>query len=460
MAKRSRKRSARSKKDNAGCMWGFISLFDFRHSNAPRKLLSDRKRGSGRQHVVTGFSGNKFEMLSDVEEKQDFDENGTSEDRRDNRAMASVKSLMEEEMSKLQAGKKTDEEFEQPRSKLGYHREKNWKKISKNSKVATDLLLNDLRDLANLDSHQSHQSNSYEGSRSNFDLAAFMADSDGDNHQFAEKHKALNDVAETFLSRKLVEEKQVTGRESVYQSKQFINALETLNANKELFLKFVQDPNSVLLKYIQDLQSAHAGMLSDFDLCKCVEGNDRLRDDVGSSAQSERLISNKMFEKQNGHSFFRKKEKPKETMLSKESNSSQPLNRITVLKPSPSRTQNASMTITPTSLPSDSRKHQEVSERVGSYFSLKEIKRRLKNAIGDNKERRSISMDGVLHKIPYGQKSIEKTVPRKSFSKAQHTTPQPSFIVVKRDKIKVLKYNQMPNQHSLKPIINREIQRL
>lgn len=439
MAKKSRKRS---KKENAGCMWGFISLFDFHRSHAPRRLLSDRTQGSD-----SGFSSNKFELLSDVEERQEvFDENEINEDGRIDANMASVKSLMEDEMSKPQARHTTEVEFEQPRTKLGYHTEKNRKKIGKNSKVVTDLLLNDLKDLANFDSRQSRQSNSYEGSFSDSDFASFMVDFYGNTRQVAEKRvncdpsvgsncllehdselveklsviqKALSDVAEAFLTQKLVEAKRVTEKGSVCQSKQFINALETLNANRELFLKLVQDPNSVLLKHIQDLQNAHAGMLSEFDLCKI----DMLGEDVGSSAQSEGSVG------QNGHSFFRRKEKLKETKQ-------QSLSRIIVLKPNSSITQNPSITMNPNSPPRDSRKHRVVSERVGSYFSLKEIKRRLKNVIGDNKERRSISMDGVLHKIPYGQKSMEKAVPSKSFSDAKRTSPKPSIVAMKRDKPK------------------------
>ena len=40
----------RYEKDQRGCMWGLISLFDFRHGRASRKLLADKKR-PGRQTV-------------------------------------------------------------------------------------------------------------------------------------------------------------------------------------------------------------------------------------------------------------------------------------------------------------------------------------------------------------------------------------------------------------------------
>lgn len=55
MAKRSYKRAARSEKKNAGCMWGLISMFDFRRGHSSQKLLSDKKHGSG-GHVGKIFS--------------------------------------------------------------------------------------------------------------------------------------------------------------------------------------------------------------------------------------------------------------------------------------------------------------------------------------------------------------------------------------------------------------------
>lgn len=48
MAKKSSKRPARPKKDNAGCMTGLISMFDFRQGRYTRKLIPDRKHESGR----------------------------------------------------------------------------------------------------------------------------------------------------------------------------------------------------------------------------------------------------------------------------------------------------------------------------------------------------------------------------------------------------------------------------
>ena len=36
-------------------------------------------------------------------------------------------------------------------------------------------------------------------------------------------------------------------------AEEFTDALQTLNSNKELFLKLIQDPNSLLMKHIKKL---------------------------------------------------------------------------------------------------------------------------------------------------------------------------------------------------------------
>lgn len=46
MAKKSQRRAVRYEKDKAGCMWGFISMLDFRHGHSTRKLIADKRRSS------------------------------------------------------------------------------------------------------------------------------------------------------------------------------------------------------------------------------------------------------------------------------------------------------------------------------------------------------------------------------------------------------------------------------
>jgi hypothetical protein len=46
MAKKSQRRTVRYEKDKSGCMWGFISMFDFRHGHLTRKLIADKRQST------------------------------------------------------------------------------------------------------------------------------------------------------------------------------------------------------------------------------------------------------------------------------------------------------------------------------------------------------------------------------------------------------------------------------
>lgn len=58
-----------------------------------------------------------------------------------------------------------------------------------------------------------------------------------------------------FVRQKFVEAKRLSMDEKLRQSKQFQDALEVLNSNKDLFLKCLQEPNSVFSQQLYDLQS-------------------------------------------------------------------------------------------------------------------------------------------------------------------------------------------------------------
>ncbi|XP_017701977.2 uncharacterized protein LOC103722359 isoform X2 [Phoenix dactylifera] len=445
MGKRSYKRAARSEKDNAGCMWGLISMFDFRRGHSSQKLLSNRKHGSGRR---VGIRYSRSE-LDNSEEKQEIEDDFDEEkEGMVNLGMPSVKELMEEEMSKAHSPKKIpSDEVEQMLSDLGHnvHLEKKHKKRSKNQKVNSYLHVHDLNAPASLDCHI----NSMEGSL-NFDLAAFFTEFYGYNDGCQERHadckrmidsspslkavdlgkhyhhdepdsqieqkksilqKALGRVAEAILNQKLVEAEQLTGNRGA-QSEEFINAVEILNSNKELLLKLIQDPNSVLLKHIQDIQNAQIGKKFQLKSCQNLEESELLEEEIGSSVQCEESASNKPFHKRNRHKFFRNKDQSTGTGPPEGNASSQDLNRIVVLKPSPARIQNPSIIISPSSSPQShhSLKCQKDGQRVVSHFSLKEIKRKLRRLIGESKrEHHLISMDSVLHKISSGSKSSGDT---------------------------------------------------
>uniref|UniRef100_A0ACD5WIV1 Uncharacterized protein n=1 Tax=Avena sativa TaxID=4498 RepID=A0ACD5WIV1_AVESA len=59
-----------------------------------------------------------------------------------------------------------------------------------------------------------------------------------------------------LVRRKFVEAKQLASHENLLESKEFHDALETLNSNKDLFLKFLEEPNSLFSKQSGEFHSA------------------------------------------------------------------------------------------------------------------------------------------------------------------------------------------------------------
>ncbi|KAJ0049147.1 hypothetical protein Pint_15154 [Pistacia integerrima] len=68
----------------------------------------------------------------------------------------------------------------------------------------------------------------------------------------------MSEAAEAFINQKIVKGKYYGRDQSSNQSKHFLDALEILNSNKELFMKLLHDPNSLLVKHIQDLRDSQA----------------------------------------------------------------------------------------------------------------------------------------------------------------------------------------------------------
>ncbi|KAI3678747.1 hypothetical protein L6452_38050 [Arctium lappa] len=65
-----------------------------------------------------------------------------------------------------------------------------------------------------------------------------------------------NDSKMALVREKFMEAKRLSTDEKLRQSKQFQDALEVLSSNKDLFLKFLQEPNSLFSHHLYSLQSA------------------------------------------------------------------------------------------------------------------------------------------------------------------------------------------------------------
>lgn len=331
MAKKSRKKA----RDTTGCIPAFIGMFDFRQGRYTRRLLSDKKNGVSVR--------NNFDVLSDMEEMNEYVND--TETRNPESPKASIKALVAEEMSKIQESKNvfssTDKQI---LSEMGFDHD------------MVEFFSQDV-----IGSKASPSANASQGKGV-------------ENKKATEKRiqEALSDITDLFSARRSIDSKEITSIMEV-QQRELMDALEILDLNKDMFLKRLQDPNSVFRKHFVDLQNAHA---------------------------QQKLNENQA--KKSRHRFSTKKDKSDES-------SSQHLKRIVVLKPSP----NTDISSVSSSRLSDSLKTQEET----SVFSIKDLKRRLKNMIGESTKRRdSIAMDGVLHKVPYGYENSKMNNKTSKFS--------------------------------------------
>ncbi|RRT76157.1 hypothetical protein B296_00030459 [Ensete ventricosum] len=422
MAKRSYRWQSRSRRDNVGCMWNLIT----------QKLLLDKKHGNTR-NAGTGYSKIKLDSLRNFQNRHKgslVDE--IREDQVDLGKM-SAKIHMGEEMFQHPQKKITNEEAQRVTCKLQneFHPEENYKR-SKNVMVISDAQMNNMANSPGFVGHQSDSMDLTEKSSLNFDLAAFLIElysytcqaihaeskkkfyflpasgsigskinshlDELDDHldqKISFFQKTLADVAQAIISQKSMVENQLDGR-SIIHSKEFINALYTLNSDKELFLKLLEDPESLLLKHIQCLHITQVGKVSKLESDKCLENVQSSGEQDHSRGKCKESGSNQLFHKQKKYSFSWKKVKSMGT--SNGSSSSNGLNKIVDLKPYAIRNQNCSVISTSTSTQSHD---VPMHDKDRFCFSLQEIKRRLRHIIGESKKsRRMISMDGILHKIP------------------------------------------------------------
>nr|DAD20142.1 TPA_asm: hypothetical protein HUJ06_021605 [Nelumbo nucifera] len=73
--------------------------------------------------------------------------------------------------------------------------------------------------------------------------------------QKGRQNENLNEKKMAFVRQKFTEAKRLATDEKLHQSKEFQDALEVLNSNTELFLKFLQEPNPLFSQHLFELRS-------------------------------------------------------------------------------------------------------------------------------------------------------------------------------------------------------------
>ncbi|XP_071696888.1 uncharacterized protein [Rutidosis leptorrhynchoides] len=322
MAKTSKRRPARQKKDQLGCMWGILSMFDFRHGGTTRRLLSDRRRyptnkthGSLSPTSESNLPTTTSSMHLSVEDIEE-----TKKPKLD-LVRTKVKELIEEEMFIDQDPKFIKKENKQIN-------------ISRTLKESFDQEISISHQVS---AHKPPQYHDLEALVKEI-LLIYRKKNEQHDGDFGSGAKLSYPIVEEKLIAAvevLLNEKSRNGdHKKINHSKEMF---QILSSNKEMFLKILQDQNSILLNEDQKSKS------------KSID------------QESEEVMTRKH------RKFFRRRSK------SHESISMNGKDRIVVLKPG--STENQVQT-----------GNEIDNEANGSHFSFLEIKRRLKHAMGKEQQ--------------------------------------------------------------------------
>ncbi|KAK1265586.1 hypothetical protein QJS04_geneDACA011259 [Acorus gramineus] len=267
--------SGQYKNDHPGCLWGIMHLFDFHHRLHLRKMLPDRRQGFGRNP-----GGVKFRSMNFTEEELGLinkEANMAVEDKINpggkKVGKAHMKAIKAEEPSKGHRLKRAPPfSARLRRTDSIHHLECNDYVLPEESAADSEMTV----DMYPVDTSSSTSSihdnplppmspeNAIHGNHCQVCGTSKTATHMGDTHidelgrQILEKQsllqEKLDEVKDVLLKQKNMDARNTTVR----QAKDLLSALELFNANKELFLQILNDPNSALAKYIQGLQASNA----------------------------------------------------------------------------------------------------------------------------------------------------------------------------------------------------------
>lgn len=200
---------------------------------------------------------------------------------------------------------------------------------------------------------------------------------------------------------KLINSKDLIRDASLYQSKEFLDALDIFNSNKEFFLKVFHDPNSPLAQHFHNQQtlSTRMGLTKSetFPLPglsgKRVPMPSKLKhkQDVISSCEKEEGKLKVVGQAQNSMECESIEDICKQSM---------PSDRVNEI-----RKENKAMADVGNSSSSGSAHNvQNPCSNQVAIKHFKDLKQKIKHVIKESKnERHRITMDAVLHKVPHNQ---------------------------------------------------------
>ncbi|ONM15110.1 Phosphatidylinositol N-acetyglucosaminlytransferase subunit P-related [Zea mays] len=352
MAKKNYKQHSKSEKIQGGCMSGLIRMLDFRRSP---KLLSDGR------------------VKRDKKGLDDIHGNISANNGKDHRVeliyvgRSSIRTLMEEEMAS------STQPLKQAQSNVA-------------GICSEDIDLNLAGSLMEIyRSHTEGQETrrSIESGRSSISTDE-EKNTDPPAHHYqipSSIQRALEDVAEAVIRHQSANKKYINSGDET-RSREFVDALQLLSSNKELFVMLMQDPSSRLLECLQNLYMSLGSTRLDseeYDEGTELQGT---TDSLEQSATSPSKVKRR-------HNSFLKEDGLVTRKPPKLNDGSRGLSRIVILKPSPARGHSSLISGSATSSPLSNHidwQVQEGSDKHDCHFSLRELKRRLRIAISNNQK--------------------------------------------------------------------------
>ncbi|XVF52914.1 hypothetical protein PTKIN_Ptkin05aG0056400 [Pterospermum kingtungense] len=378
-------------KYKSGCAWGLIHFFDFRQGHSHGKLISN-KNLPNRQAKGDGYTRNRPNFIFN-EKKDQYKDDALGNK---NLAVNSRKPEVKKENTAI-----AEMQNLQFNPKLVGHSKDN-RKASKSSKKSCPFPACGCDAAA--EAYMQPSDRNLVGQSTNRNKLVSLTEASGndvhvnngskrirgrkqDHHREINLRAHMNEAVEAFVNQNLTDGEGLSGNEVANQSKNFVDALEVLNSNKELFMKLLQDPNSLLVKHIQNLrdsqvkkqpQSSSKGKIS-----QCQPNGTGEYEGPANAPLSESC----------------------DRRMSEGSDMPQPLNTIVVLK---AGTQNCPDRISNWPLPQCQFSLRKKERSIGpAFLSFEHMKRKLSHAMRVNKkEQDQMSLDGN-HNSPHDFEEFE-----------------------------------------------------
>ncbi|CAI9094088.1 OLC1v1029750C3 [Oldenlandia corymbosa var. corymbosa] len=404
----------KSKNNQLKGTWGLADMFDFRNGNTHQKLLTDgrtmQRHNSDSEHLRK--RPNFCDKCLDFEDA----------------CKIKVKDIMPEEFPNEKQLKKLLKAIKEQQNRTdNVHQSINSpKRAMKASQKASQVLrIGHRKEKMHICSHQ--YSSADELSLDHLTFTTMLERISGNIHQDGgriedvsrstnPRFKQFGDInlqllqmsAKAFIDQMYINRVYTSRAASSDKSTPFTDASEILRLNRDLFLQLLQDPNSLIVKHIQKVQFPKGQKEKRKLLCdsKSSESHSSAIRKYGDPESTMRI------QKKNVNNHLWKKLKDRYGFSIKGSDCSGG-SQIVVLQPvSKNRKHPENVFCQCSGFQSHKSFNQKGKNIKSRYFSLKEIKRKFKQAVGESrKEQNLVSFDdnrisSKRHSLRYAEMSV------------------------------------------------------